>query len=214
MAITAISRDWGAVPSIVRMVSDDALSVVLGSTYLDDQADNIKALNQGAFDWQDTDMLLVAASDGKYLLPVAVSDAGVVSFGQASSVQTATYTKEADDGAASDTTAETPLFSPESGAVVLSVKYLPSAALTADNTNYATLSVDSRDAAGGSNAVIASITTEITGTGDWVAFVAEDFGTLANTAIVAGGAVTFAIAKAGTGVVVPAGALQVEYVNV
>lgn len=213
--ITSITRDWGSDPAIVRIVTTDDFATVTGSTYIADQAANIKEVNGGAFEWKDGDAALVYNADGTNFMSVAVdiSDktSAVLSASTSGAVQTATYTKLVDGNAAA-TLAETIVFSAPAGAIVLGVRFNPSAALTADNTDYATLTVARRDAAGANAADIAEITTEITGTGDWVAFVAEDFAPLDNTSIVAGGSVTFEIAKAGSGVVVPAGILQVDYV--
>ncbi len=64
MSITSISRDWGVNPSIVRMVSTDTLATIGTSGYLLAQADNIATINNGAFEWNITDMVLVYASDG------------------------------------------------------------------------------------------------------------------------------------------------------
>lgn len=64
MAITEISRDWGSEPSIVRIVSTNTLAQVGTNGYLLAQADEIEALNAGAFQWQASDMVLVYASDG------------------------------------------------------------------------------------------------------------------------------------------------------
>jgi hypothetical protein len=212
MAITEISRDWGRSPSIVRIESDDSLATALGSTYLADEADNIKSVNDGPFEWLDEDLCLIKGSDGFAWSEVTVSGDDVTQAPSNMNLSLAHYTKEADDGSAAAVTAETPVLSSSGGLQVQAVRFLPSAALTANNTNYATLTVVNRDAAGSSVGTIAAITTEITGSGDWVAFVLEDFGTLANATIAAGGTVTFEIEKAASGVVVPAGSLEIEYV--
>lgn len=60
MAITAISRDWGANPSIVRIVSTDSLGTITTAGYLTAQESNIEALNAGPFQWADTDLVLIA----------------------------------------------------------------------------------------------------------------------------------------------------------
>ena len=64
MAITAISRDWGANPSIVRIVSSDTLAAVTTAGYILAQADNIAALNAGPFAWVESDTVLIRTSDG------------------------------------------------------------------------------------------------------------------------------------------------------
>lgn len=68
MPITEIMRDWGTNPSMVRLTSTDSLTTVLGSSYLSDQADNLEALNHGAFAWKDNDAVLVNHANGQNLL--------------------------------------------------------------------------------------------------------------------------------------------------
>lgn len=65
MAITAISRDWGMDPSIVRIVTTDNLATITTAGYLTAQADEIEALQNGAFTWTDTDMVLISYSGGE-----------------------------------------------------------------------------------------------------------------------------------------------------
>lgn len=64
MAITAISRDWGQDPAIVRITSTDTLATITTAGYIADQADNIAEINAGAFEWVVSDTVLVYASDG------------------------------------------------------------------------------------------------------------------------------------------------------
>ena len=64
MAIQSITRDWGPVPCIVRVVSSDSLSTIGTIGYITAQAANIIAINDGAFTWLPTDVVLVSASDG------------------------------------------------------------------------------------------------------------------------------------------------------
>lgn len=126
------------------------------------------------------------------------------------------YSKLAADGAAGTATAESPF----TRAVtydrrVKSIVYAPGAALTANNANYATLRVRKRTAAGADGGIIASLTTQITGTGDWVAFVVKaltlDTSLDSNLDLLAGELLTFEITKTGTGVVVPLGMLQAVF---
>lgn len=59
MGIVAISRDWGANPSIVRIVIEtDDLAAITTVGYLAAQEDNIKAINAGPFEWQVSDLIL------------------------------------------------------------------------------------------------------------------------------------------------------------
>lgn len=64
MAITSLTRDWGIVPCIVRMVTTDSLSTVGTPGYITSQLTNIVAINEGAFTWLPSDVVLVVASDG------------------------------------------------------------------------------------------------------------------------------------------------------
>jgi len=89
---------------------------------------------------------------------------------------------------------------------VLGAYIQPTATLTAHDTNYATVSVEKGDGAGGAGVVMASKTTKITGgTNDWAAGRTEALAlsaTLANFHFVAGAVIGFSIAKAAAGVVV------------
>lgn len=79
-----------------------------------------------------------------------------------------------------------------------------SANVTADNTNYATIIIRRRTGAGaGTAAVIATVTTEITGLGNVTGF-ARLTPTTSNVAIIAGDRFTYEVTKAGTGVQLPA----------
>ena len=59
MAISAISRDWGSNPSIVRIVTNDSLSTILGPLYLFNQKSNIETINNGDFEWTENDSILI-----------------------------------------------------------------------------------------------------------------------------------------------------------
>lgn len=124
------------------------------------------------------------------------------------------------DGAAGTTTAETVVgFVPQapganaSKAKMLRVYYLPGAALTAHDANYATITVSRYTAAGGSKTTVATATTKITGgTGDWTAFVPVEIAlsaTPANLILESGSILTYEVAKAASGVAIPAGKLVV-----
>lgn len=65
MAITAISRDWGIDPSIVRVVTTDTLATITATGYLTAQAANIQTLNNGPFQWQSDDYILIAYNGGE-----------------------------------------------------------------------------------------------------------------------------------------------------
>jgi len=114
-------------------------------------------------------------------------------------------TKTAADGSAGAATAETVVGAVGAACVIGSVKFTPAAALTADNANYATILVQKRTA-GGAPVTIATVTTQITGSGNWAQWSPVAIPVVAG-AVAAGDAVTYSITKTGTGVVVPAGVL-------
>lgn len=65
MAITSATRDWGtSAPNIVRIVTTNTLAECAASGYVDTQADELRALNSGTWEWFETDLIAVAASDG------------------------------------------------------------------------------------------------------------------------------------------------------
>lgn len=64
MPITAITRDWGANPSIVRILTTDTLTEVQAAGYITDQQPTIDSLNGGTFQWTSTDYVFLKASDG------------------------------------------------------------------------------------------------------------------------------------------------------
>lgn len=64
MAITAISRDWGIDPQIVRVVTTDNIVTATTAAYLTAQATNIALLNNGAFQWKTDDTILMNYNGG------------------------------------------------------------------------------------------------------------------------------------------------------
>lgn len=62
--ITSIKRDQAYDPFIVRIMANSTLAQVGTVGYLTAQAANIAALNEGAWDWALSDMILVYATDG------------------------------------------------------------------------------------------------------------------------------------------------------
>ena len=126
-------------------------------------------------------------------------------------VQQFAFTKAAADGAAGTATAET-LFArvPRAGRI-LAAYFCPSAALTASDTDYATLALAKRDGAGGGSSSVASKATTTAGSGNWTAFVPVSLGTISNGTLAAGNVLTLAISKAGNGVAVPSGTLVVLF---
>jgi len=127
--------------------------------------------------------------------------------------------KEAADGAAGTATAEHPFYFVDTFAKsIQSIRYLPAANLTADNTNFATLIVRARKADGTLIGIVGQLVTNVA-SGNWVAFVAKTIplsnGTAAlgldNTALdlPVGAMLTWEITKTAAVVVVPAGQLVV-----
>lgn len=117
------------------------------------------------------------------------------------------FVKEQPCAAPENVLAEFVFHQVKTAATVSVVEYIPSAALTANNTNYATFTLVRRRA--GVAATIATLVTNIAGTGDWVAFTSEVAASLANTNLLAGDLLTLAITKAGAGATVPAGVFVV-----
>jgi len=123
----------------------------------------------------------------------------------------ASFTKAAADGMASTTTANTYIgFSNpyDCQLELVSGVIYPAGALTADNSNYANIKILTDDAAAGTPAEALRWDTTIAapGTGSWVTSVAKmsvSVRTAAACTLVPGAALWFAIAKTGTGVVVP-----------
>jgi hypothetical protein len=125
MAITEISRDWGKVPSIVRMVTTDNYETVVAPGYVATQLDNIRDINHGDFSWQNSDQVLVNTNNGRFLFEVSVSDAGVVQIFDPSSANIASFTKEADDAAAADDTDEIGVITHLGSVYINSVRFIP-----------------------------------------------------------------------------------------
>lgn len=92
------------------------------------------------------------------------------------------------------------------GLRIRSCKFVPTEALVADNSNYADIDLVWNDGAGGADTTIASLNTKVTGTGNWVADIAESL-TLDNAEVkvAAGSQLQVKITKQGSGVAVPAG---------
>ena len=81
MAISSIKRDWGVEPSIVRITTSDSLATITTAGYLTDEADTIASLNNGAFDWQDSDFVAIYYSGGQGFFTRDAANATFVSEG-------------------------------------------------------------------------------------------------------------------------------------
>jgi len=151
---------------------------------------------------------LTAGSVGK---DAFVLDDATVTTGPGGAEDGISFVKAA-DGAAGTTTAETVVGHVNWACKLIAARYVPAAALTADNTNNATITVSKRVSGGGSKTTIASITTNVA-SGSWVQWAPKDLvlGAAADIQIAANSGITFEIAKGGTGVVVPAGTLELVF---
>ncbi|HEV8462068.1 MAG TPA: hypothetical protein VGQ38_15315 [Gaiellaceae bacterium] len=111
--------------------------------------------------------------------------------------------QHAGDAAASDTLAEHVFHNMTGKSVkITAAKIVADAAVTADNTNFATLTVKQGDGVGGARSTVATLITNVAG-GSWTAFSAKDMGAITNATVPAGGIATLTIAKAAAGVQLP-----------
>lgn len=118
------------------------------------------------------------------------------------------WPKPADDGSASTATAEVLVFrAPVAGKIVSAHLTATSGGVTANDTDYATVTVSKRDGAGGSATTIATYSSTVAGGGmtQWVPKALTV--TEADATFAAGSIITVKITKPGSGVVVRAGAL-------
>lgn len=94
------------------------------------------------------------------------------------------------------------------GGNVVAAVYIPISALTANNSNYLTITIFKRTA-GGASVQLALVTTQITGSGNWTAWVPVPIPITA-PAVAAGDVLTFTVTHTGTGVALPAGQLIIN----
>lgn len=130
----------------------------------------------------------------------------------------AQFFKPAADAAANTATAETPFAVLPAAKSIRGVSYIPAGALTADDTDFATIIVRAYTSAGVAIGIVAQLAT-LLATGDWVAKTPKTIplhdGTNAialdstKLDVPAGGFLTLQITKGGSGVAVPAGVLSV-----
>jgi len=119
------------------------------------------------------------------------------------------------DAAANTTTPEYTFFVADRSYRVVSVKFLPSTAVTAGATHFGTILIDKRPASGPGTPV--NVATRSLAATNMVAFT-EESATLTATAadllLVAGDALTFEITKTMNGLAIPAGVVTVNMVEV
>ena len=78
MGITAIRRDYGVTPSMVRIETTDTLATVSTTGYITSQASEINQLNKGAFQWEVSDAVLVYAVNGVELYEISSDFASLI----------------------------------------------------------------------------------------------------------------------------------------
>ncbi len=71
--ITAINRITGATNNLVYLSTTDNLATATGSGYLTAQAANIELVNDGVWEWETNDLVIVSASDGVLLASINAS---------------------------------------------------------------------------------------------------------------------------------------------
>jgi hypothetical protein len=129
--------------------------------------------------------------------------------------RTTDYQKIAADLNAAAATAEAPVAKiPGYASTVVAAHFTPSAALTCSDTNYATITVSKRSAGGAATQLFQKQTKCTGGTGSWTQYAPVSLGSVAGggaDAMGADGVFTWQISKSGSGVVVPAGVLTIEY---
>lgn len=121
--------------------------------------------------------------------------------------------KSADDAMASTTTSETytGVVVPYAARVKNIYYVATTGSITADNTNYATVTIYKRDSAAANQLAVATLTTTITSSGNITQGAPKALvRTVANVDVAALSTLTFAITKAGTGVVFRGGKFVVE----
>jgi len=119
------------------------------------------------------------------------------------------------DGAAGTTTADTVIFTnPYDFTLYVQAAKIVSTSggLTADNTNFATITIKTDNGAGGATGIALTLTTAITDSGNWTVNQAKNFTVVtgANVALLPGANLFINIAKSGTGVAVNASSTYVR----
>lgn len=123
------------------------------------------------------------------------------------------FTKASDDAMASTTTSETYTgIYVKRKAKLNGIHYIATTGgVTANNTDYATVTVSKRDSSGGTKTTLATLTTTVTSSGNITQGAAKDLVlTAANVVIDAGSTITYEVAKAGSGVILRAGVFTLD----
>ncbi|MGH2640968.1 MAG: hypothetical protein ACRDGO_04625 [Actinomycetota bacterium] len=135
-------------------------------------------------------------------------------FAQVGQSMAALWFKDSADTLPILATSERVVFIAPEDVTITGVTIEPAAALTASDTNYATITVSRRDATGGNRVTVASRSTQTAGsggTGSWTLFGTVSMGTLSNTSVAEGEKLTIEVTKTGLGVSLPVMVVQVEY---
>jgi hypothetical protein len=160
------------------------------------------------------DIVLAADGTGSGLDADLLDGQSASAFALAGETRAAQWSKDTADPLTTSATAEQVIFTAPQDVTITDVFIQPAAALTANDTNYATMTVSRRNATGGGQVTVALETTQTAGTGgtgNWTAFSAVSLGTLSNTALAAGQKLTITVAKNLTGVALPILSVQIEY---
>lgn len=113
-------------------------------------------------------------------------------------------------GTAAGTAIEWPLMVAPFNAQVQSAKWVPAAAVTANGTNFATLSFRNRTGAGAGAAVPASRAYSATNSVAQISEAMTLSGTAADLLLALGDVLTLGVVHSGTGLTIPAGLVQVK----
>ncbi len=70
MAVTLINRITGSTNNLVYLVTTDNIATATGAGYLTAQAATIQALNDGEWQWESNDLIILSASDGVLLASI------------------------------------------------------------------------------------------------------------------------------------------------
>lgn len=138
----------------------------------------------------------------RYLKKYSADDFTSLKLDQRLTVQDVHFYKQAADSLAADTTSDA-FYVATRDLVLVEAQFIPHDVLTADDTNYATIAIKV------SATALASVTTETTGSGNFVDNTPVALTNASAVAISDGDVLLFDIAKAGSGVAVPAGVLHV-----
>jgi len=113
-------------------------------------------------------------------------------------------------GVAAGTAIEWPLLVAPFNMLITAVKWVPNAAVTANGTNYATLSFRNRTTAGAGTAIPASRAYSATNSAALTSEAMTLSGTATDLNVAAGDVLTLGIAHTGTGLTIPPGLVQVS----